>query len=303
MRLQNILMKVHKTLFLIALLLPLGTQACDLRVSHPAPSDISESSHLALALLQLSLSKTSRHVCLEPQTLNHTLARKTVSVEKGELRLLWAGSGPDIESRLRAIRLPIFRGLLGYRLMVIRDGEQSRFENVSTLEELKQFRAGVGQRWPDKAVLDSNNFEVSSSPYGDRLWPMLRQKRFDFMPWGIHQIWHRMREYGEGLVVEPNLLLAYPIVSYFYVREDDDELHSIIDEGMAAAIKDGSYDKLLFQSALIREAVKKGNLGQRRIISMHGPLDDQTHGLHLGFKSISPLELEENVKRYLNSGK
>lgn len=180
--------------------------------------------------------------------------------------------------------------------MVIRKGEEYRFKNIHTLDDLRALRVGVGNSWPDRAVLESAKLSISSSPHGDQLWRMLNAKRFDFMPWGIHQVWHRLDKFGDEFEVEPNIMLSYPIVSYFYVNKEDDELFTILSEGMHLALEDGSYEQMLYQSPLIREAVKRGNLSGRRVISIQNPHEDFTIP-YLRNKQLDLLALERKIKR------
>lgn len=273
---------------------------CDFEVKHQLIE--SDRGKLIQSLLGLALSKSDRTACYSQAESPMTLARKTLEAQKGNLSVVWAGSGSDIEEKLRAIRIPVFKGLVGYRLLVIRADDQARFDQVQTLKDFQSFKAGIGERWADRAALESAGIPVELSAYGRRLWPMLSSQRFDFIPYGIYEVWHQLPRWGQELTIERNLLLHYPIGFYFYVNKEDDALHAAITKGMEAAIADGSYDRLLFSSPAMQAAVTKTNLLTRRVIYLQNPDVPEDTPFDRKELWMTPAELEHKVRAMQTQG-
>lgn len=280
-------------LFLIVFSINSFAKSCDLEISHQRLENKKE--ELVLSLLALAVSKTEYTACFRERKQSITLAREAREVEKGRLRLMWAGSAPIAEAKLRAVRIPVFKGLLGYRVLIIRSDDQARFSRVNSVEQLISFTAGVGETWADRAILEAANMPIVTSAYGPQLWPMLIKQRFDYMAFGIFEAWQHFPEQSNSLGVEKSLILHYPISFYFYVNKEDDQLHEILTRGMELAITDGSYDRMLFQSALMKKAVKSTKISSRHVLKLPNPNMPQDTPLHIEKFWMSPYELEKAV--------
>ncbi|WP_369433846.1 diguanylate cyclase [Psychromonas sp. MME1] len=222
-------------------------------------------------LLVLSLSKVieAENICVKPYIENLSDARKSKHVMQGLIDVTWASASAVEEDNLQAIRIPIFRGLQGLRIFIIRENEQTLFDAITTLDHLRQYQAGQGTFWGDTKVLKGANIPVITTPISENLLSMLAKKRFDYFPLAIHEPWVALSAHPElPLVVENSIILSYPSAFYFYVSKDNQTLASNILNGMKIAIADGSYDQLLFSSDLLKEAFLRGNLTQRKVFSV-----------------------------------
>lgn len=266
---------------------------CELEVTHQRLE--SQKDFLIHSLLKLVLSKTETRVCLVEINQILTDGRKTRRVAKGELSLKWASVSKKVNDALLPVQIPIFKGLMGYRIFVIRKGEHDRFSKVNTVENLKAFRAGTGKSWGDRFVLEKAGLPVITSTRGRFLWGMLISKRFDYLPLGLHEPWDDISRYPEELSVEQTLMVSYPMALYFYVKKDNDTLFTLISEGMEAAIKDGSYDKNLYQSKIMVDAAKYTQINQRRIITIANPFMPLDTPYHRKEYWIEPQTFKEQV--------
>ncbi|MGJ8694162.1 MAG: diguanylate cyclase [Thalassotalea sp.] len=228
----------------------------------------SKKDHLIHDLLALSLNKQKITTCIKINDVVMTDKREIIYVKEDLLDLTWAsGSSIEANKHLMPIRIPIFKGLLGYRIAVIRSDEQHRFDNIKSLADLRNFTAGLGKHWGDTEVFHQNNLPVVTSGRGRHLWPMLSQKRFDYLPLGAHEPWSDLALRPElNLAAEKNLLLVYPSALYFYINKNNTELFQLLSQGMKNAIEDGSYDQRLQQSAIFKVAVEKANIAARKVI-------------------------------------
>ncbi|WP_156184273.1 diguanylate cyclase [Cellvibrio sp. pealriver] len=235
----------------------------------------SEKDKLIYDLLVLSLSKTDVNVCLTQLEQVITDARKTRRVEEGSLSLKWSSASNPLEKNLKPIKIPIFKGLLGYRIFVIRKGDQNRFNSIKTLEDLRKLTAGQGYFWGDTKILQTAGIPVVTAAQGRNLWSMLASHRFDYMSLAVHEPWLDLEHRAElQLEVEKNLLLVYPSAMFFYVSTGNKVLYDLISSGMERAINDGSYDRLFYQSRMIQAVVERVNFSTRKVIYINNPLID-----------------------------
>ena len=61
------------------------------------------------------------------------------------------------------IRIPLFKGLFGYRVLLIRKQEQARFDQINTQQDLAKFLGGQGTHWPDTLILQANGLRVTTA--------------------------------------------------------------------------------------------------------------------------------------------
>jgi hypothetical protein len=245
---------------------------------------------LILNLLQLSLSKVIKNACYQQVSGIFTEARKSILIEKGFVDIQWASSGAFSNSLLLPINIPIFKGILGYRVLVIRQGEQYRFDNINSINDLKSMFAGQGEFWGDTAILKSAGLSVVTTTQGRRLWYMLNKKRFDYLPLAVHEPWEDIALRPElKLTVEEKLMLVYPMALLFYVNQNNQQLYQAISKGMNIAMNDGSYHELLKKSDMFRAASKYANISNRKMIFIDNPNIDESLKGHVVKSQTSEL--------------
>ncbi|WP_016957844.1 hypothetical protein [Catenovulum agarivorans] len=250
-----------------------GVQACELTLTHPLRDNDKEI--LIVELLKLSLTKVDSSICFKELDETLTDAREVMYVAKNRLSLKWGSAGSYKVEGLLAVEVPIFRGLGGYRVLVIRQGEQARFSKVKTVNDLQAFTVGQGAFWGDTRILEHAGFTVEKSTQARNLWKMLHAKRFDFISLGVHEPWDEVAQRPElAIAVEPNILLIYPSAFYFYVNQANFALHQLIAQGMQLALNDGSYYQTLIHSKLIQDMLRQANLSQRYVIEIDNPFID-----------------------------
>jgi ABC-type amino acid transport substrate-binding protein len=225
----------------------------------------------ALQLLQLALSKTGTEYRIQLAEFAMNQERQVLEIEAG--RTIDVGpipSSPEREARLLAIRIPVNKGVLGWRLGLIRKGDQDLLARVNTLEDLKGVRLAQGQEWPDTKILQANGIPVITAPRYEGLFKMLVGKRFDYFPRSIMEIWDEQTTNADTLEVEPHLALHYFYDAYFMVNRKNTKLAQDIRNGLEKAIADGSFDKLFQQ--YYGERLRKAHLETRKVIELRNPL-------------------------------
>lgn len=229
-----------------------------------------------LAVLQLALEKTADQGDFELQPAAEAMpqSRALQRLSDGEgIDVVWSMTSIAREKQNRPIRIPLLKGLMGYRLLIIRAEDQSWFRRVHTIDQLRELRAGQGHDWPDTEILRANGLAVESTVDYDGLFRMLQLGRFDYLPRAINEPWEELAlRPGRGLAVEEGLMLYYPTAEYFFVHRDNDALADRIELGLRRALADGSFDKLFHEHPVNANAFGKANILKRRIIRLDNPL-------------------------------
>ena len=117
-------------------------------------------SYYAEKIIKLALKYIDTKYALEPVPGEMTQMRSIEKVVEGSLDIMWAGTSKELEEQLEPVRIPLYKGLLGNRLMIIRKGDQAKFDNINTLVDLKKLKLGQGTAWADTKILLHNGLDV-----------------------------------------------------------------------------------------------------------------------------------------------
>ncbi|MCC2605177.1 diguanylate cyclase [Planctobacterium marinum] len=233
---------------------------------------VGEKEELILSILELALRKSGNTRNLAQLDTEIPVGRLVEETDAGRIDLMWAGSSKVLDDKLNAVRIPLLKGLLGHRIFIIRQGDQARFDSVTSLSSLSQFTAGMGHFWGSTRVLKEAGLKVETSVKYQNLFHMLDGGRFDYFPRAAHEPWSEVKSRPElGLQVEKNLLLIYPYAMYFYLRKDSVQLHASILNGLEQAITDGSFDSLFFANPMIKSAVEESHFSHRVVMRIANP--------------------------------
>lgn len=239
--------------------------------SWPKSMQADKRSHYPVALLKLALAKSGQPITAQPSDFVMTQYRtlKQLELDRG-IDVVWTMTDAAREKQLRPIRIPLDRGLIGYRLLAINDQDSERFESMESPEQIKQLLTVQGIDWPDYQILESNGFLLTGSNNFDGMYPMLQKHRVQFFARSVTEIWPELTALAaQGIVVSPKWVLHYPAALYFFVRHDDDQLANAIEQGLLTALQDGSYKALFTEH--FNDALVQANLGQRQVIELKNP--------------------------------
>jgi hypothetical protein len=254
----------------------------DGRATEPAPETFvlwyrNYDSPAIRSLVQLALDKTPEY---GPYTLRRSeelsQGRALLELASGRSRLVDianVATSKERETELTAIPIPIDGGLLGFRVCVVKADHLPRFRGIRTLAQLRDsgIRIGQGSHWPDTTILRESGLTVITHTRYEILLTMLRNDRFDCFARGISEVTPDLRLAADpNLVIEPNLLIAYPMPSYLFVGPRDTLTAHRLQLGLVRAIEDGSFGTYL--DHFYGQAVARLNLEQRRLIVLDNPL-------------------------------
>jgi hypothetical protein len=204
-------------------------------------------------LLKLALQKTQSEQ--DPDVFNI----KSENVTQGRLEKLLSNQKIDIaylptdknrESEFIAVKVPIYRGMLGYRVLFINKKKEQEFAQLTTFSQFQEMTAGFGTHWTDIKILKSNGINVISTPYYRGLFEMLRFDRFDYIPRGIPEASEEYIEFSKlnkNLFIEESIGLYYPFYVYFFVSKQAPGLALRIERGLNALIEDGTFQTLFLK--------------------------------------------------------
>lgn len=203
-----------------------------------------------------------------------TQARVNEEVRSGGLLdLCWASSDAQIESQLRPIRIPLFKGLLGYRIFIINKNNQARFDNIHTMDDLKKLTIGQGRTWADGRILEANGFKVTKTNKYPSLFYMVEGGRFDGFPRGVHEPFSELEARPTmELAVEKNLMVYYQMPFYLFVSPDNQALAKDLETGFERAIANGEFDKVFYGDKAIQDVMQKANMKNRKVFKLDNPL-------------------------------
>ncbi len=230
-----------------------------------------------LSLLKLVLDKTvASHGTFQLQMSDSLMPQgRALESLMGARRLdvVWAVTSMERELALRPIRIPLDKGLFGYRVLLIRQGDETRFSSVRSLSDLARLQAGQGHDWPDTIILRNNGLPVETSSSYPNLFTMLALGRFDYFPRSVAEVGGELRGHPDaGLVVESTLLLHYPSAVYFFVAHDNNSLATRLEAGLTTAIADGSFEALFRRHPGMQEALSLLQKHKRLLLKLRNPL-------------------------------
>jgi len=238
-----------------------------------ASQDIDSKQSYYLAVLKLALHKSQPEFGpfqLEPVFVETLQGRRIKLVADEQLiDVMWTMTSRQREQELRAIYIPIMKGLMGYRIALIRRGDQKRFDRVSTLAELQALIWGQGRDWPDSDILESQGFTVMRGN-SSSLIDMLSRGRFDAFARALHEPWDEVKG-REDIAVESSLFIKYSAPIYFFVNNQNKQLELRIKHGLELAIEDGSFDKLFDSHPTTAEVLQRANLKNRKVFQIDNP--------------------------------
>ena len=209
-----------------------------------------------------------------PKQMNPARAERSLMNSK-EITLLVRATSREREEVLLPIRIPVDKGLIGYRLFLIQRATQDRLDSVRTVNDLKSFSIGQGIQWIDTDIMRAAGLNIQSGGSYESLFLMLAAGRFDIFSRGINEIGVEFNTHAAAipdLMIEKNLLLYYPLPRYFFfARTPEGELLAKrVEEGLRMMMKNGEFERRyqLFK----REMLAGLSIAGRRLLTIDNPL-------------------------------
>lgn len=256
-------------LLLLMALMPCTVNALEV-LRYPKHSMGDDPEAYVVDLLKEALARSEGRYQLEASSMPMTQSRALLAIEKNStsVQVMWGMTSSERERRLKPVRIPIYRGLIGWRVLLHR-AEAENLSTVRNLQDLQRFSFGQRHDWPDTPILRSNGLNVVTSQDYKGLFGMLSAGRFDLFPREVVVAWREQamssRE-GLDLTVDDRLLLHYPTALYFFTSLNRIDVAADIERGLEDMIVDGSFKRLFDQYH--GEVLKQANLASRIVIGL-----------------------------------
>jgi hypothetical protein len=249
----------------------LSARAAEVVYYPPPETEADRRTEYPVRMLELALAKSGKGYHAVPSPVGMTQGRSLVQVQNGSpyASVVWTMTSKEREQQVLPIRIPIDKGLLGWRLLLVKKGDRNLFQTVRTAGGLFEYTAGLGHDWPDVAVFRSNGLKVAPANKYDLLFRMLASGKFSYFPRSVAEIFSEHYRYQNELDIADHVALYYHAPLYFFVSKDNPALAKAIESGLEKAIKDGSFDRLFNQ--YYGESIRRAGLEQRTVIQLANP--------------------------------
>ena len=177
---------------------------------------------------------------------------------KNGIDVFWSVTSDEREKQALAVRIPIVKGVLGYRLGIIKKSRLDYFSKLKTDGELRSLRYGLRADWPDTVIFKDNDFNVLEYSQENSGYELLEASRIDVLP--IDALYANDITNMTDLAIDPAHVFYYPSAVYFFVKKDNQALYQKLKTGLDKAIEDGSFDTLFnryFKGELAELALEK----------------------------------------------
>ena len=244
----------------------------------PPESDADRRMDYYWVLMRAALEATERQwgpFVLEPCGMVMNADRSQILLSNAEtITTLVRVTSRERERIMRPVRIPLDKGLTGYRLFLIRQQAQPALDKVRSLDDLRRFTIGQGSNWVDTKVLRAAGFMVETAPAYESLFHMLDAGRFDLFSRGINEISRELndrRSVFTNLAIESHLLLYYPLPRYYFFAPtaQGERLAQRVEEGLNLLMRNGQFERMYREFK--RQILAGLDLSGRRLFRLENP--------------------------------
>jgi len=202
-----------------------------------------------------------------------TQNRGMLLLQSGAIDVIALGTNAEREKRMQPVRIDILRGIIGFRVLVIRAADQARIAAMDDEALRRQLTFGLNSQWADLPVLLASKYTVETSANYENLFGMLAYGRFDAFSRGLNEAYRELDERKQRypqLAVEKTRALYFPYPVYFWVSKGNTALAQRIQRGLTLALADGSFRRL-FETYYAAEINRMKN-EKRDVIRLPNPV-------------------------------
>ncbi|MEP1449039.1 MAG: hypothetical protein ABJK37_23245 [Paraglaciecola sp.] len=245
-----------------------------------------------LALLQACLQATNQayaSVDLRVDNTDYPSAADEANIfaNGADILVTVAGNRKFKNIQKLVITQAITKGLLGFRLLIVRDELSSSFSQITHSKQLQVKPLGIPETWADAELFRYNQYSVVEKGNFDELFLRLKNAEFDYVALGVNEIEEVFKNKAAplgGLSIEPSLMLYYPFPLVFYVAANQARLAQRVETGLNKLIASGEFEALFKQHH--GGLVQRLNLRDRKMFTLTNP------ELPIEFKGFSSSLLE-----------
>lgn len=246
---------------------------------HPpeSPLDVRYDYHwnVLKAVLQTTEKKYGPFIMKASLFMTEDRQVRELAKRENKLSVMIRETSIEFEKKFIPVRIPIDRNLIGYRVLLITKNNKDLFKNINTLEDLKKITMGQGTGWGDVGILKKAGFQVITQVYYDKIFEGLVKGEYQAFPRAATEIldeYERRKNKMPELMIEENILLYYPLPTYFWFSKTDQgkKLAARVQEGMEALVGNGTLEKLFQQ--YYKENIAGLKLKKRKVFKIPNPM-------------------------------
>lgn len=170
------------------------------------------------------------------------------------------------------INQPLTKGLLGFRLLIVRDSSLAYFADLTDPAQLQQMKIGIPNTWADAELFRHNHYQVTERGTLDDLFIRLKEGEFDYVALGVNEIeeiFNNLAAPLGGLSIEPSLMLYYPFPLVFYVNVSKPELAERLQKGLQILIDTNEFEVIFKQ--FHDDLIPNFKLANRTVFTLQNP--------------------------------
>jgi hypothetical protein len=237
------------------------------------PNTLTKRIDYPVELLKLALDATGvrYELVTSERIMNRARAIRQIKRNR-EINVFWSMTDKQIERDLLPIRIPITKGLIGWRIAFIRKDDRAKFNQIASLKDILSFVPVQGANWSDTHILRANGFSVNTADLYSGLLEDLVTGKSDFFPRAVIEIrneWEQLQN-KEQIFIEGKFVLQYPAAIYFFVNKSNRILANLIETGLMKSIESGDFDRLF--NATFQKPLAELELDNRQVFRLSNPL-------------------------------
>lgn len=267
---------------IVALVMSVCSYSATWNVTYPRPvTGFDQRTNYPVQLLALAFDQTGVRYKLTPsdRIFIQSKALKQLS-ENREVNVVWTSTDTTREREFLPIRIPLFKGLIGWRIFLIHKNSRTQFGRIDAIDQLRNLSPVQGHDWPDTKILQANGFNVETTTNYTELFGTLLSSQSDFFPRSVVEAWAEVdnMEMTDQIMVERTMGVRYPVAMYFFVNKNNTILAKLLEDGLEKAIANGKFDELFMQ--VHSEYLEKSRLSERNFFQLENPLLPEGTPLH-----------------------
>ncbi|BDX07016.1 hypothetical protein [Planctobacterium marinum] len=188
------------------------------------------------------------------------------------LNVAIAGTTPEREAALATIFIPVDKGLLGFRLCLVKQQNREAFANITSLMDFHKSGhvIGVGTHWPDRHIIESNGLKTMHSEFLDNLFNMMEFDRFSCFLRSVNEIEAEiLANQHRGYIDEQHIAMLYPAADFVFVSKQHSRIKARIEQGILISIEDGDFDRHF--ERYYANALRRFNFFNRKMLFLTNP--------------------------------
>lgn len=184
----------------------------------------------------------------------------------GSLNVIAVPTKAEWEKHKLPVYVPIRRGILGYRLLLVNRQDLPEFAAIESLDQLRQLRAGLKAQWSITEIMEKLGFNIVKGASFEGLFQMLASQRFDYFPRGVNEVFADLAKRENlypDMVIEPTMALFIPLPTYVFVSPKYERLHQRFSAGLNMMVNDGTLNSLFLD--FHGDQLERARLADRKI--------------------------------------